>query len=658
MERVDEEEDCWSLDELFAGSCILDNILSYLDIPSLKQCRLVNRNWGEVALGFLMEQTYFVVSTVVQDEKEDKVHSRINEAGLYSSWKLEYNLSKEIHPELLLEFGECVQSLYISGLPLDNPSIIWTRTLLSSWCPNVVELRLSFHDPIILSDTLYEELAEYQRSLDDTTFLGGFQKILQSNPEHNFQPFNQLPNVQSLILGPDLDKVGSHVGFNLIVSCPNLRHLFLLQPQVNLRTRDLKANPLRILEYLSRAPAITRKLETFQWEFGKGHGKGGAGFLQSQLLYNEQERQPLRMLARTGKAPMQFSAKLKNLHWDVCYVDSEGNKSFLPGILDKVAGNLRKFSTRRAVLDPADFPPLPSGRLNLEPNLETFQRLKIFHNIKFPVMRKLSVIEIGMRTCYTISLRDLVDAAPNLRTLEIMGCECCDILKDSVLYPGEKVKKVKANAPADNIWGSSDSPVPIGQQHVKLKILKAGISLRNDGILQKVIRKFPNLEELWIGRGGERNRTMLKLQSTFAILEELSSLQRLYWTYAGGVDLSMIIENLTDSARVKSLRSYHLEILRPWSKIQHIELQSYVEGKKELLGNLCETVKKDSPCKRTVSWNRNLILSELDLEGDEECKIESHSGWNCHETIREFLKYIHQKEIPIYFQEISCDNKM
>jgi hypothetical protein len=46
------------------------------------------------------------------------------------------------------------------------------------------------------------------------------------------------------------------------------------------------------------------------------------------------------------------------------------------------------------------------------------------------------------------------------------------------------------------------------------------------------------------------------------------------------------------------------------------------------------------------------------LEGDEECKIESHSGWNCHETIREFLKYIHQKEIPIYFQEISCDNKM
>jgi hypothetical protein len=60
------------------------------------------------------------------------------------------------------------------------------------------------------------------------------------------------------------------------------------------------------------------------------------------------------------------------------------------------------------------------------------QEVKCLNNIHYVLMPKLVELEIGLRSCYKISLSDLFEAAPNLRTLRFTGCECHDVLKDSV----------------------------------------------------------------------------------------------------------------------------------------------------------------------------------------------------------------------------------
>jgi hypothetical protein len=85
------------------------------------------------------------------------------------------------------------------------------------------------------------------------------------------------------------------------------------------------------LEYLSRRPDITRKLESFVWKVSLGHGpekysRYGGEEEQVRFLYPEEERQPVRLLTDNGLdkkraiPPMQFSEKLKYLHWDVFWV--------------------------------------------------------------------------------------------------------------------------------------------------------------------------------------------------------------------------------------------------------------------------------------------------------------------------------------------------
>jgi hypothetical protein len=225
----------------------------------------------------------------------------------------------------------------------------------------------------------------------------------------------------------------------------------------------------------------------------------------------------------------------------------------LSGTLDKtVAGNLRNLSTRKAVMDPTSFPVLkeeevepplvvwgwigyPQLRLiSRERPVLIHEQVKCLNRIDYLLMPKLVQLEIGLRSCYTISLSDLLDAAPNLRTLTITGCECHDVLEDSV--EGNSYDNAAARnqrLPSDNIWQGYSHFLSI-KPHNSLKFLDAGVSMRTDEILQTTVQKFPNLEELWIGPkfNDQPSKTTLELESVFRILQELLSLQRLKWNYA------------------------------------------------------------------------------------------------------------------------------
>jgi hypothetical protein len=113
-------------------------------------------------------------------------------------------------------------------------------------------------------------------------------------------------------------------------------------------------------------------------------------------------------------------------------------------------------------------------------------------------MPKLCVIEIGLKTCFTISLSELVDTAPNLRRLEITDG-----------WP-------HVQQPNCDIWtGSGSAPM---NHHPNLKSLKAGESMKNADVLRKTVAKFPNLEQLAMHGGHHK----VQLENLVDILGELN----------------------------------------------------------------------------------------------------------------------------------------
>jgi hypothetical protein len=197
-----------------------------------------------------------------------------------------------------------------------------------------------------------------------------------------------------------------HFAFNLIQSCGNLKFLF-----VNLEILDSKildGSEFELLKYLAARPDITNKLEAFEWTYGYGFERN---------LYQESQRQLVSLVtANADIPPMQFGSHLKSLHWDALHVDRDGGR-LLPGILEKVSGTLTKLGSRTAVLDASDVHEiLPITRFSRARYDDDPPRIL---SVQFPILPKLCVIEIGLKTCFTISLSELVDAAPNLRRLEI-----------------------------------------------------------------------------------------------------------------------------------------------------------------------------------------------------------------------------------------------
>jgi hypothetical protein len=175
------------------------------------------------------------------------------------------------------------------------------------------------------------------------------------------------------------------------------------------------------------------------------------------------------ILAALPRPFLQFGDSLKSLHWNVLH-SIDGTNLLFSGVLDEVAGSLRKLDLRVLKSRPG----VPIG---CRPGLP--YRLT---NLTLPSMPRLSTIQIGFRDCYKVSLNELVDAVPNLSTLEISACGIC-------ANGWEEMPGVR-----EDLWKARSSEEPHN-----LKCLKSGLTLWNTRILRRAVKKFPNLEELWIG---------------------------------------------------------------------------------------------------------------------------------------------------------------
>jgi hypothetical protein len=121
------------LDDLSSGSLILENILSFLDTPSVKSCRLLSHKWDDAACPLLSKRTYFNIASFYESlYRSKRKEALIPRATLYSSWELTVEKGKNQFPSI---YGADVKSFCILDIDISRKCI---------GCPRVAKIHFHF----------------------------------------------------------------------------------------------------------------------------------------------------------------------------------------------------------------------------------------------------------------------------------------------------------------------------------------------------------------------------------------------------------------------------------------------------------------------------------------------------------------------------------
>jgi hypothetical protein len=609
------------------GSPILDLVMSFLDKDSLKTCRQVCGSWEDAARRSLMKLTDLKVLEFFNNVSQ----SDYQRVELYSSWILEYNNNNKAAEGFLQVWGKGANCLTLKGLDLDEDEncLVWIRNVLSSWCPNVRELRLVFASDeswtvrrtnklrvAIPLHKLRKTVEHYRATCRSRSAIGTL-RVAESTKDDDDDdddedkgsswPILILPKLQFLRVQMNTADGGGCSSLissrrsadlcnNIISASPNLKHLFLSEMNgsrlwiVSEDPRDLTAG-FDTIHFLSTRPDITMKLETFELQ---NDTLTTSGCCCSSSVYTAGEKDMDHFAFGPLMKPMdmpilKFGSKLKSLYWNVFYCDPNEVHA-IPGVLEQVAGNLRKLDLRTVKIDVGRKPAAHEGQDD-----EHSPSLGFLTNHIFPLMPELISIQIEFRECFKLSLYDLVDAAPNLRSLEVWGCESCDI-------PWMNQHRLLLQ---EDIWGGPG--LNVVQNHDKLKSFKAGMSMRNVEGLLKTIRKFPELEELCLGVEGKWE-TEVKLERIFEMLEELKSLKRFKWTICGPVDLAGVLKCFAEAGgKMEKLEMCHLRfICSDLDSFDAVDSDGFYRKETELLEEILVT--RNSQCKFIVTADSEKIF--------------------------------------------------
>jgi hypothetical protein len=139
-------------------------------------------------------------------------------------------------------------------------------------CPNLAELNFQFQDPSKMNKMSKEkirmDIEDFRKYLEDRDEVE-FEEIWMARKDHAFAPYPVLHNIQSLRVGKMSNRITSFFSINVILSCPNLRHLFVSEERwFSFLLVDLIdwEGPDMILHFLSKRPEISRRLEIFGWQ--------------------------------------------------------------------------------------------------------------------------------------------------------------------------------------------------------------------------------------------------------------------------------------------------------------------------------------------------------------------------------------------------------
>jgi hypothetical protein len=621
-------------------------VMSFLDEKSLKNCRGVCKSWEDAARRTLMKRCSLNVEAFFTNVRQSKQHHR---AQLFSSWKLDYGGEQQSAERVmawtnfLRKCGSGAKSLTLRGLTSDEKCRKWIRRWLGVWCRNVAELNLEFKSGPNDTESV-AEIEDFRRFLEIRDEVE-FEEIWMAKEDHAFTPYPVLPNLRSLRVSTTSNEVASFLSINVILSCPKLKHLFLSEQRFLERAEDfgqdrnVKSGWI-ILDFLSERPNITLKLETFEWlENETNWPRPGSDIDDDEVFWTRGKNGPGPVLRRMPF--LQFGDSLKSLHWNVVHLNGSRSLRF-PGVLEQVGGNLRKLDLRSGLriapmalrsLRLPEFPPEnPPAGLIRRP---------------LPPMPRLSTLQIGFVNCFQVCLNELVDAAPNLSTLEISACKAC-VKFWTLMYQGLLRKGPYEVRPSE-------------QPHPNLKCLKSELVVSNMESFQWIVDKFPNLEELWIvwislrsdGNCMISYPSELKIDSIFHKLEEFHSLKRFNWSISGPVKLSVLLAGLAEAGeKLPSLKSCRIHVSCIVCPIIHpesvVEREQFEANRTQILDTIFKL--KQSVCKFVVTANYANIFA-IDVKDEEGWDRTPRPSLVFASTWKELLlTFIERHRIPIEFR--------
>jgi hypothetical protein len=561
---------------------VLERISLYLDKESLMSVRLVCWRWYNVAQPTVNKRWIYKLPDPRYESNKVPIRVRLETGAFLNNWKTPYSFINTIDPLILKEFGAHVKCLVIKDFPLDEQSCAWFSNALPFAFANLEEIKVQF------GKSKGQRIEHKQKETSGVRFTNLHTLTLKKGSFSKSEP--------------KLDCVT-----NIIETCTGeLQHLFLI---------GYTLLDVQLLEWLADNSYVTEGLTSFEF---RSSSCGGVKF--------GEVREHLRLI--------KFSDKLKTFCWDGLHfgkdIDSTQSQ-ILPGILDQIAGSITHFSTSEELWDS-------------DSAIDRFSRM--FLQVQLPIMPKLSVMIIDITTCYTISLSDLVDAAPNLQTLEVTG----GFWNDEVNIP-----RAGIFIPGKEIWGGVENPMM--KEHRALRVLKVETLLRDMTVLKKALQKFPCLEELSIRSHWDANSRRIhpiNLENIIDVFQEFGmNIKKLQWESDGSHSLFGISKHLLQVEKLNSLLLYELlavdmnadkdfdyrvegeELTTP----NHFFLEEYILRKEEILKELLTL--QGRKCRIQIRGCRFYLSRD--------CNFEGHDLHKCMEVLEEFRTFFTNEGLPVAF---------
>jgi hypothetical protein len=464
---------------------ILRHIATFLDFQSIRQFRLVSREWNSAGTAILMKRGYYDLTYPCHEhELLDLYRGAIH----YSSWKISHSVYESAQ---LLHDNEIWRSIRSLGIhqpfPLTREFHSWAWETIENRCPKLQEVTFVFR-PNSSVQPESEVASDYQQAI-------------QGPPNPSFPKIPSLRNLVSVHFKGICEKTTAYFAQHLLAATtPSLRHLYFCPISEPTDLKLESGEVYRIFEYLKQNLALLRNLHSFGFYLGRYFINGKNDGLVCFRDYKDQ-CEFTKYLKLDICFPLQFSENLTKLFWDCPF---HLHEQFLPGVLTpSVASSLVQLCL--------------SGEVeSLRETDDPYPR-----KISFPNFPRLRGLSMGFYTCQFLSAPELIDSAPNLYVLEIKG------------KPGSLSHGCFR-------WQGSDRESYSNPKHLQLRIFRTDFPLSSVSTLEMISSKFPHLVELRIGRilysGLDPILSFVKSNH--------SKLERLSWTYNVQFNLDELFHHL------------------------------------------------------------------------------------------------------------------
>jgi hypothetical protein len=430
-----------------------------------------------------------------------------------------------------------------------------------------------------------------------------YEQAITGHPTASFPRIADHRHLSSVRFKGIYDKKTAYFAQHLLQACTKLRHLSFC-PIAGPRNVKIDVNAFRIFFYLHQNSSLLKNLQSFAFTIGRySTEEDPSSFDKERYRFTKFIK---RMTSSLG--PFQFSENLRTLFWD-CPFHLDGQ--LLPVVLTKpVTSSLIQLCLTGKV-----------DRLGERWNIQFRER------ICFPNFPRLRALQLRLHTAHNLSVPELIDSAPNLSVLEM-----------------KELKGIKDSDPRHELssiyWRANDHIISYSNpEHLQLRVFSTDIPCTNLMATGCILRKFPNLVELRLGRvqGVSVEQFLSFVQSTNP------KLQRLSWICIESFTLDELFHHLIGvPEKLPALTSYSLG--SNYKDCTDVTWPDSIQGMEELANVLLHLPSKSDSSTLVI----NLLLKSLNCHCTPEEEVTAANDCKaCH-----LHYFIRSHDLPIRIHSV------